>query len=124
MELADLLPLVTMNKIQIQQVVLNLVMNAAQSIPDSFVDRRTAIRTQRSDNGYVAVAVCDTGSGIDEKDLFKVFEPFFTRKRSGIGMGLSISRTIIETHGGHIWAGNNPDKGATFFFDLPVTGKG
>ena len=119
-EFADLLPPATLNKIQVQQVVINLMMNAAESMPDASQDRRITIRTERSNKGYVHVAVSDTGSGIDEKDLARIFEPFFTRKRSGMGMGLSISRTIIEAQGGRIWAKNNPDKGATFFFVLPV----
>jgi PAS domain S-box-containing protein len=122
LDFADLLPGVAANKIQVQQVVLNLMMNAAESMPDTSQERRITIRTALSDKGRVQVAVADTGSGIEEKDLGRVFEPFFTRKRSGMGMGLSISRTIIEAHGGHIWVRNNPDKGATFFFDLPVTG--
>jgi PAS domain S-box-containing protein len=121
LEFADRLPPVTINKIQVQQVVINLMMNAAESIPDASRERTITIRTRRSDKGHVQVAVCDTGSGMDEKDLVRIFEPFFTGKRSGLGMGLSISRSIIETHGGRIWARNNPDKGATFFFDLPVT---
>jgi two-component system sensor kinase FixL len=67
----------------------------------------------------VQVAVRDFGSGIEEQELTNIFEPFFTMKRSGLGMGLSISRSIIESLGGHIWAENNPDKGVTFYFDLP-----
>jgi two-component system sensor kinase FixL len=68
----------------------------------------------------VKVAVRDFGSGIEEQALQRIFEPFFTMKRSGLGMGLSLSRSIIESHGGHIWAENNPDKGITFYFDLPA----
>ena len=68
----------------------------------------------------VQVAVRDYGPGIEEQELQRIFEPFFTTKRSGLGMGLSLSRSIIESHGGHIWAENNPDKGATFYFDLPA----
>jgi len=70
----------------------------------------------------VQVAVRDFGTGIEEKELHRVFEAFFTTKRSGLGMGLPLNRSIIESHGGHIWAQNNPDRGATFFFDLPIMG--
>ena len=70
------------------------------------------------DHGVV-VSVRDFGPGIENNDLTKLFDPFFTTKRSGLGMGLSLSRSIIETHGGHIWAENNSDTGATFYFNLP-----
>jgi PAS domain S-box-containing protein len=121
LELAELLPPVHVNKTQIQQVAINLLMNAAEAIPDGSAERRITIRTTPSDHGHVQVAVCDTGSGIAEGETTKVFEPFFSKKRLGMGMGLSICRTIIHAHGGHIWAKNNLDKGATFFFDLPVS---
>ena len=68
----------------------------------------------------IQVAVRDFGHGIEEQELHNLFEPFFTTKSSGLGMGLSLSRSIIVSHGGHIWAQNNLDKGATFYFDLPV----
>jgi PAS domain S-box-containing protein len=118
-EFADLLPQVSVNKTHFQQVVINLIMNAAESMSDASQDRRITIRTQQCDNGFVQVAVCDRGSGVDERDLSRIFAPFFSKKRSGLGLGLSLSRSIIEAHGGHIWASNNPDRGATFFFDLP-----
>jgi signal transduction histidine kinase len=123
MEFADLLPPICVNKIQVQQVVLNLMMNAAEAMPDTPGDRIIVLRTQRSADGCVQVAVRDTGTGIEEKDLARVFEPFFTKKGTGIGMGLSISRNIIEMHDGRLRAANNPDRGTTFFFDLPVAGE-
>ena len=78
------------------------------------------LQTRPIDHDAVQVAVRDFGPGIEEKDLDHIFEPFFTTKRSGLGMGLSISRSIIEAHGGRIWAANNPDKGVTFYFEIPV----
>ena len=120
-ELTEPLPPIPVNKVQIQQVMINLLMNAAEAIPDGSPERRITIRTVRSGNSHVQVSVCDTGSGIAEGDTTRIFEPFISKKRTGMGMGLSICRTIIQTHGGHIWARNNPDKGATFFFDLPVS---
>jgi two-component system sensor kinase FixL len=121
-EFSELLPRVTANKTQVQQVVINLIMNAAESIPDGSEDRRITLRTQRSSNGYVQVSVSDTGSGIDEQDLASIFEPTFTTKSSGLGLGLSLSRAIIESHSGGIRAQNNPDRGATLIFELPATG--
>jgi PAS domain S-box-containing protein len=120
MDLADPLPLLDVNKVQIQQVLINLMMNAAESMTrDDSASKAIVLQTSASHDGMVQVAVRDFGSGIEELDLRRIFEPFFTTKRSGLGMGLSLSRSIIESHGGHIWAKNNPDKGITFYFDLP-----
>jgi len=120
MDLADALPLLHINKVQIQQVLINLMMNAAESMTgDESAEKVIVLQTAASGEGVVKVAVRDFGSGIEEQQLRKIFEPFFTTKRSGLGMGLSLSRSIIESHGGHIWAENNPDKGITFYFDLP-----
>ncbi len=113
------LPPLMINKIQILQVLINLMMNAAESMLDLSESGKIILRTRASDGGAVQVAVRDFGPGIKDEEIGKLFEPFFTTKRSGLGMGLSLSRSIIEAHGGHIWAENNPDKGATFYFDLP-----
>lgn len=122
-DVADPLPLVYINKVQIQQVLINLMMNAAESMTsDESAKRLILIRAIMPRDDVVQVTVRDFGFGIEEQDLQKIFEPFFTMKSTGLGMGLSLSRSIIESHGGHIWAQNNPDKGATFYFDLPVTG--
>jgi two-component system, cell cycle sensor histidine kinase and response regulator CckA len=119
MDFADPLPRVNIDRVQLQQVAINLMMNAADSMMNASKNRRIVIRTQMADDGGVLVAIRDFGSGIDEKDLAMIFEPFFTTKRSGLGMGLSLSRSIIEGHGGHIRAENNSDGGSTFCFDLP-----
>ncbi len=119
-DLADALPPLHINKVQIQQVLINLMTNAAESMTgDESAEKVIVLRTAASGEGVVKVAVRDFGSGIEEQELHKIFEPFFTTKRSGLGMGLSLSRSIIESHGGHIWAENNPDRGMTFYFDLP-----
>ena len=121
MDLADALPLLHINKVQIQQVLINLMTNAAESMTgDESAERVIVLQTVASGEGVVKVAVRDFGSGVEEQALQRIFEPFFTTKRSGLGMGLSLSRSIIESHGGHIWAENNPDKGITFYFDLPT----
>ena len=118
-DFARSLPLVNIDKVQVQQVIINLMMNAADAMMDNVGEKRIIIRTQMSGDGGVLVSIRDFGPGIDEVELSKIFEPFFTTKRSGLGMGLSLSHSIIEGQGGHIWAENNPDRGSTFYFDLP-----
>jgi two-component system sensor kinase FixL len=119
----DPLPLLSVNKVQVQQVVINLLMNAADAMVDASENRRIVIRSAKAYDGDVQVAIRDFGPGIDERERARIFEPFFTTKRSGLGMGLSLSRSIIENQGGHIWAENNPDGGATFYFRLPAANK-
>ncbi|MGH7876011.1 MAG: sensor histidine kinase [Candidatus Binatia bacterium] len=104
-----------------QQVVLNLVLNGMEAmagLPEE--QRQVVIRTGPGDNGTVKIAVADSGPGIPVDRLPKVFEPFFTTKKDGMGMGLSIARTIVEAHLGKIWAENNSEAGATFYFTMPV----
>ena len=81
--------------------------------------RQVVIRTAQQDARFVTVAVEDNGTGIDEPDLEHLFTPFYTTKQEGLGMGLAISRSIIEALGGKLWAKNNPVRGATFYFTLP-----
>ena len=115
------LPSVVGDRIQLQQVVLNLVMNAIEAMA-SVMDRprELVIRCERHDDDVVRVAVHDTGVGIRASDLDRVFSAFFTTKPSGMGMGLSISRSIIEAHGGRLWAAPNEPHGAIVQFSLPV----
>jgi C4-dicarboxylate-specific signal transduction histidine kinase len=114
------LPSVVGDRIQLQQVVLNLVMNAIEAMA-SVMDRprELVIRCERHDD-VARVAVHDTGVGIRASDLDRVFSAFFTTKPSGMGMGLSISRSIIEAHGGRLWAAPNEPHGAILQFSLPV----
>ncbi|OPY81996.1 MAG: Sensor protein FixL [Syntrophorhabdus sp. PtaU1.Bin153] len=116
---AGSLPLVEANKIQLQQVVINLLMNAAESMMDEHRSKEIILETRTINENRVQVAVRDFGTGIGENELSRIFEPFFTTKRSGLGMGLSLARSIIEAQAGHIRAENNPDGGATFYFELP-----
>jgi two-component system, LuxR family, sensor kinase FixL len=109
------------DSIQLQQVMLNLLLNAFDAMKDSPEDQRTVIvRTRQLDAASIRVEVSDAGTGISPDRLDSLFEPFRSSKREGLGLGLSISRSIVEAHKGRIWAENNPDRGATFYFTLPV----
>lgn len=117
------LPMVMGDSVHLQQVLLNLVLNAMDAVEDVAAARRkVTVRAKRHGASEVEVAVEDHGVGIAPEKLGRLFEPFFTTKPNGLGIGLSISRTIIEAHGGRIWAENNAEAGATFRFTLPVTG--
>jgi signal transduction histidine kinase len=107
------------DRVQLQQVVLNLILNAVEAM--SAVDgvRELLISSEQSQAGGVLVAVHDSGPGIDPERLERVFEAFYTTKSRGIGMGLSICRSIIEAHGGRLWAAANEPRGAVFQFTLP-----
>ncbi|OYX11181.1 MAG: hypothetical protein B7Z15_12285, partial [Rhizobiales bacterium 32-66-8] len=128
--LADLptgLPPVEGDRVQLQQVLLNLLLNAIQALGAMPPERRTiSVRVQRGEReslgDAIVVTVEDTGAGIAEADLARLFDAFFTTRSDGMGLGLSISRSIVEAHGGRIEAGNRPDGGATFRVCLPVAG--
>ena len=113
------LPPIRGDRIQLQQVVLNLVVNAMDAMRDT-PERCVTVRTMASDPQTVCVSVCDTGPGIENEKLGRIFQPFFTTKAEGLGMGLSIARTIVEAHGGLLWATNNPTAGASFHFKIPI----
>jgi len=120
-ESASQLPLVRGDKVQLQQVMLNLLLNAFDAMKDTPVNEREVItRAETKGAGSVEVSVRDHGTGLTSDKLDKIFQPFYTTKREGLGMGLSISRSIIGTHGGRLWAENNADRGATFYFTVPV----
>jgi signal transduction histidine kinase len=117
------LPRVWCDSVHLQQVVLNLVLNGMEAMADLPEEKsQVVVRTGPGTNGTVKVAVADSGPGIPADRLPKVFEPFFTTKKEGMGMGLSIARTIVEAHRGQIWAENNSGAGATFYFTVPVDG--
>lgn len=121
LELAEDLPRVPADRIQVQQVIFNLVLNAIEAMSSiASRPRLLVIRSAAQPPNEVLIAVSDTGPGIDPKDEKRVFNAFFTTKEKGMGMGLSISRSIIESQGGRLWAGPNPDGGATFQLTLPV----
>ena len=118
--LMEVLPVLG-DRVQLQQVVMNLVLNAVEamsSVAESV--RELSIETQQSETGGILVAVRDSGPGIDSGHLERVFEPFYTTKTSGVGMGLSICRSIIDAHGGRLWVGTNHPQGAVFQFTLPA----
>ena len=115
------LPPVHGDRVQIQQVLLNLVLNAMDALDGVGASSRTVTVAARPDaRGSVEISVADSGRGIAPDQLARIFEPFFTTKSKGIGMGLSISRSIIESHGGRLWAENRAPQGATFRFTLPI----
>jgi C4-dicarboxylate-specific signal transduction histidine kinase len=119
-ELQEDPPLVTVDRVQLQQVILNLVMNAIESMTEVNQSSRVLrIRTEKQYLGDLLIQVADSGAGIDPKNSGRIFEPFFTTKTNGIGMGLTISRSIIEAHGGRLWL-SNTERGTTFCFSLPV----
>ncbi|HKH02306.1 MAG TPA: ATP-binding protein [Bradyrhizobium sp.] len=119
-DLAFDLPLVTGDRIQLQQVILNLILNAKDAMSGEQTHQRELLITSlKNESGEVVVAVRDSGTGLDPKDVEHIFDPFFTTKSEGMGLGLSISRTIIEAHGGMLWAKPNEGKGATMQFTLP-----
>jgi PAS domain S-box-containing protein len=117
------LPPVVGDRIQLQQVILNLILNGRDAMSvlkhDTNDSRELLITSRSTTAGEVLVAVRDSGPGLDPKNVDRIFDPFFTTKPEGMGLGLSISRTIIEAHGGTLWASQNKDRGATIQFSLP-----
>ena len=119
-ELANDLPPISGDRIQLQQVMLNLILNAIDAMSGTAVPRDLLVTSAKGDPNEVMVAVCDSGTGLDEKSLDRLFEAFYTTKAQGMGIGLAVSRTIVQTHGGLLWARPNKPRGAVFAFTLPV----
>lgn len=119
LQVAPDLPLVRGDRVQLEQVLMNLLVNAFEAATGVPEPREVTVRASAR-NGSVQVAVLDTGTGIARNELERIFEPFFTRKSNGMGMGLAICRTIVEAHGGRICADNRPDRGAVFELSLPA----
>jgi C4-dicarboxylate-specific signal transduction histidine kinase len=122
-DLVDNLPRVSGDRVQLQQVVINLVMNGIEAMSSQTHRPRNLLIKSVRQHGDVLIQVQDSGTGIDGDHVDHIFEPFFTTKPGGIGMGLSISRSIIESHGGRLWAESSPE-GAHFQFTLPPSGNG
>jgi C4-dicarboxylate-specific signal transduction histidine kinase len=119
-ELAADLPQVMGDRVQLQQVLMNLVLNGIDAMKDMDGARELAIKSQRAENGQLLVSVIDTGMGLPQQQADQIFNAFFTLKPQGTGMGLSISRSIVESHGGRLWAADNSPRGASFYFTLPI----
>ncbi len=117
--LADGLFPVQGDRVQLQQVVLNLILNAVEAMGSVEARARDLSISTQQDHRGVLVAVRDSGPGIDSEHLERVFEAFYTTKSTGVGMGLSICRSIIDAHGGRLWAEANEPRGAVFRFTLP-----
>ncbi len=120
LELMSKLPAVLAGRVEMQLVLLNLMVNAMDAMRGQTAERRR-IRIQTSEaKGWVRIALRDHGHGISEKAMTEIFRPFFTTKAQGLGMGLSISRSMVEAHGGKLWAENATDGGAIFWIEVPV----
>jgi C4-dicarboxylate-specific signal transduction histidine kinase len=114
------LPTVLGDPVQLEQVLMNLVLNAFEAMEGEPMPRAVALRARPTQPAGVDVSVRDSGPGLDDEGLAHAFDAFYTTKPHGLGMGLRISRSIVEAHGGRLLARNNADRGATFEFHLPA----
>lgn len=120
MELFENLPRITGDRVQLQQVLMNLTINSIEAMKDVDALRELSIESQRTNDGGLLVSVSDTGVGLPPQQADQIFNSFFTTKRDGTGMGLRISRSIVESHGGRLWSSDNAARGARFQFTLPI----
>src|SRR6266478_313146 len=120
MELAADLPRIMGDRVQLQQVLMNLIVNSIDAVKEADGARELAVKSQRTEKEEVLVSVSDTGVGLPPEQTEKIFNAFFTTKPHGTGMGLRISRSIVESHGGRLWAADNSPRGANFCFTLPT----
>jgi signal transduction histidine kinase len=119
-ELAADVPQIMGDRVQLQQVVMNLMLNGIEAMKDMDGTRELAIKSQRAENEHILLYVSDTGVGLPPQEGDQIFNAFFTTKAQGTGMGLSISRSIVESHGGRLWAADNSPRGASFYISLPT----
>jgi two-component system, LuxR family, sensor kinase FixL len=125
LELAAQVPPLFIDAVQIEQVIVNLVRNGLEAVSGAQRDvRELVLRTSLASADTVEVAVCDSGGGIPQEIAERMFDPFVSTKAGGLGMGLSISRSIVEVYGGRLWATPNPTYGTTFRFTLPFDKRG
>jgi signal transduction histidine kinase len=108
------------DRIEIQQVLVNLVLNALDAVAGLPEERRVVVLSVAHTDGRATVTVRDRGHGIAHEDLPRLFDAFFTTKRGGMGLGLSIARTLVKAHGGRVWAESGPGEGAAFHVELPA----
>jgi len=120
-ELTPSLPKVMADRVQLQQVLMNLLLNGIEAMKD--MGGELTVTSKRTEDGQLLISVSDSGIGLPVEESERIFEAFFTTKPQGTGMGLSISRTIVESHGGRLWASTNTGRGATFHFSLPTAAK-
>jgi len=118
MELSADVPEVVADRVQLQQVFMNLMLNAIEAMKNS--GGELAVKSQLERDGQLLFSVSDTGPGLPDGNVDQIFSAFFTTKSQGSGMGLAISRSIVESHGGRLWATSNDGRGATFHFTLPI----
>jgi signal transduction histidine kinase len=119
-ELRNGLPKIMADRVGLQQVLMNLILNAIEAMKEVDAPGTLTITTRLDENGQILVSVTDTGMGLPQVHGEEIFNPFFTSKSQGTGMGLPISRSIIESHGGRLWASANAERGATFHFTIPT----
>jgi signal transduction histidine kinase len=117
-DLATDLPKAPADRVQLQQVFMNLMLNAIEAMKET--GGVLTVKTQLDKNGQLLISVSDTGVGLPKEEIEQIFDAFVTTKPQGSGMGLSISRSIMKSHGGHLWATANHGRGATFHFTLPT----
>jgi signal transduction histidine kinase len=117
-ELDGALPTITADRVQVQQVLMNLMLNGVEAMKDT--GGELTIRSKKTGDGQILLSVSDLGIGLPVENAEHIFDAFFTTKAQGTGMGLSISRRIIESHGGRLWACANAERGATFQFTIPA----
>jgi PAS domain S-box-containing protein len=122
-DLAEDLPQVVGDRVQLQQVMMNLCINSIDAMKDVDGTRELIVKSQRAENEHLMVSVSDTGVGLPPQQAEQIFNAFFTTKPDGTGMGLRISRSIIESHGGRLWAADNSPRGGSFYFTLPTKGE-
>jgi signal transduction histidine kinase len=119
-ELSDGVPRVVADRVQLQQVFMNLMLNGIEAMQDTKTEGQLTIKSLMAEGGQLLISVSDTGVGLPREQADQIFNAFFSTKAQGTGMGLSISRSIVESHGGRMWATSNSGRGATFNFTLPT----
>ncbi len=119
-ELAEDIPRITGDRVQLQQVLMNLIVNGIDAMKGEDGRRELAINSQRAKNEQILISISDTVVGLSAQQSDQIFNAFFTTKPNGTGMGLRISRSIVESHGGRLWAADNSPRGASFHFALPI----
>ena len=108
------------DRVELQQVLMNLMMNSIDAMKNVDGTRTLTVQSQRGENGQVLISVSDTGVGLPPNHADQIFNAYFTTKPHGTGLGLRISRTIVDSHGGRLWASDNSPRGASFAFTLPI----